>query len=79
MANARKCDICGEYYDVPNTDEFLQETWNNTSMVRVLRLNGTSMKNRHEVMQFDSCEKCLQDVLDYILTKRADSEVAKEE
>ena len=79
MASARKCDICGAYYDVPEIEEFLHEPWTNTSMVRVLRLNGNALRNRHDVMQFDSCEKCLQDVLDYILTKKADSEVVKEE
>lgn len=80
MAYARKCDICGEYYDVPEIEEYLHEPWTNTSMIRVLRLKGDNrLLERHDVMQFDACEKCLQDVLDYILTKKVDSEAVKEE
>lgn len=71
MAYARKCDICGEYYDVPNVEEHLTEHWNNTSMIRVLRLRPEKITNRHDVMHFDSCEKCLQRVLDYILANSA--------
>ena len=74
MANAKKCDICGKYYDVPELpDGLLHDDFRNTSMVRVLRRTD-SLRVLHDVMQFDSCESCLQDVLDYILTKRTSSE-----
>lgn len=75
MANARKCDICHNYYDVPEVEAGTLEPWNNTSMVRVLRLNpdGGRTTPRHDVIHFDACEKCLQDVLDYILTRGAES------
>jgi hypothetical protein len=77
MANAKKCDICGKYYDVPELIGDLAYDNNiNTSMVRILRRND-SVRINHDVMQFDSCEGCLQDILDYILTKRADSEPMK--
>lgn len=69
MANAKRCDICNHYYDVPNRPDPM-----NTSMIRVLRLNPNYPGVKHDVMQFDACDKCLQDVLDYILGKRADSE-----
>lgn len=39
MANARKYDICHNYYDVPEIEAGALEPWSNTSMVRVLRLN----------------------------------------
>lgn len=74
MANAKKCDICGKYYDVPERNDGFEE-WRNTSMVRVLRLKPEDARHNHDIMQFDSCDECLQDVLDYILSKRADSEV----
>ena len=74
MANAKKCDICGQYYDVPEPIEgLLYDDFRNTSMVRVLRRTDDRFNKPHDVMQFDSCESCLQDVIDYILTKRAES------
>lgn len=79
MASARKCDICGQYYDVPEINTFMHEPWTNTSMIRVLRLNDQGDYGKHDVMQFDACEKCLQDVIDYMLARRSEAEVVKEE
>ena len=77
MANAKKCDICGEYYDTPECEPgMLWDENMNTSMVRILRLKKDVRGIKHDVMQFDACDKCLQDVLDYMLSKRADAEVA---
>lgn len=64
MANARKCDICHKYYDVPDINERM--------MVEPLDPNKPGLE-RHNVMHFDTCEKCLQDILDYILARQADS------
>lgn len=77
MARARKCDICHNYYDVPEIDASTLEPWNNTSIVRILRLNPEAAKEKglaisHDVMHFDACEKCLQDIVDFILTRQAD-------
>ena len=78
MANAKKCDICGGFYVVPELDEDrIFNTNLNTSMVRILRRKSPKCRDLHDVTQFDSCEKCLQDVLDYILSKAAKSEVAE--
>lgn len=72
MSNARRCDICGNYYDVPDHEMFLNEPWLNTSMVRILKLKDNAFShNRFDDMKFDSCDKCLQDVLDYILSRAA--------
>lgn len=74
MANAKKCDICGKYYNI--TDEkgiWTDDGFTNTSMVRCLRLKKDGKRVEHDVMHFDACEECHQDVLDYILTKQADS------
>lgn len=74
MASARKCDICHRYYDVPEMEAGTLEPWNNTSMIRLLRLSGDGVRERrHDVIHFDACENCLQDVLDYILTKSAET------
>ena len=71
MANAKRCDICGEYYQVPDVpSEDWLEHHRTTSMVRLLRLkDGRSVD--HDVFHFDSCEKCFQDVMDYILDKQS--------
>lgn len=74
MANAKKCDICGKYYNI--TDEkgiWTDDGFTNTSMVRCLRLKREGKHTDHDAMHFDTCEECLQDVIDYILTKQADS------
>ena len=73
MANAKKCDICGKYYDVPQPYDVCWEESINTSMVRILRRIPLDNKIKHDVMQFDACEDCLQDVINYILTKQSDS------
>lgn len=75
MSNAKRCDICNRYYDVPDrTEGVIYDDNFNTSMIRVLRLNPTCVSVKHDVMQFDACEECLQDVLDYMLAKRIESE-----
>lgn len=73
MANAKKCDICGKYYDVPQPyNDIIWEEGINTSMVRILRRKPLDHRIQHDVMQFDACKDCLQSVLDYILTKQTD-------
>lgn len=69
MANAKKCDICGKYYDVPN-DHFMTDLGaaSNTSLIRIMR-RKPNVRLDHDVIQFDTCEECNQDVLDYILAK----------
>lgn len=81
MANAKKCDICGNFYTVPEQDpNYVWEETMNTSMVRILRLNTEKRGIHHDVvLQYDVCETCLQDLLDYILTKQAESGLAKGE
>lgn len=73
MANAKKCDICGKYYDVPERNGDIVYDLCNTSMVRISRLKPDDERIDHDNMQFDSCEECLQDVIDYILTRKAES------
>lgn len=73
MANAKRCDICGEYYQVPDInpeDVDWVEAGRNSSMVRLLRRQD-SRKVKHDIFHFDSCEKCFQDVMDYILAKQS--------
>lgn len=79
MANAKKCDICGKYYDTPHVEDEFYDQFSVTSMVRLLKLNTETYRRSHDVMNFDTCENCLQDILDYILTKKADAESIKED
>ena len=73
MANAKQCDICGKFYLVPEMEPgCLWEEDMNTSMVRIMRRKKTETI-KHDVMQYDACEKCLQDVLDYILSRASKS------
>ena len=76
MANAKRCDICGEFYEVPTVNHLMHLTNENmnTSMVQVLRRKNIDDRTEHDILQFDSCEGCLQDVIDYMLTRRAESE-----
>ncbi len=71
MSNAKKCDICGKYYDVPDAFGMTEFGMNsNTSMIQFAR-RKTDKRLDHEVIQFDTCEECYQDMLDYILAKGA--------
>lgn len=84
MACARKCDICGKFYDAPEVNPYSCEPFgSNTSMVRLLRLKpeedrGKGMGGPHDVFHFDACDECLGDVMDFILSKQA-TETMKEE
>lgn len=84
MACARKCDICGKYYNVSEINPYICEPFgSNTSMVRLLRLKpegdrGKGNGEPHDVFHFDACDECLGDVMDFILSKQA-TEAMKEE
>lgn len=73
MSSARRCDICGEFYETPEIEIGSFDPWKNTSMIRLLRFIPDKHCDPHEVIHFDACEKCLQNVLDYILTRKADA------
>lgn len=72
MALARKCDICGRYYaTLIQEGNYLPD--DDTSMVRILARKPNDRTVRHDVMHFDVCEECKQNVLDFILSKQADA------
>lgn len=71
MANAKRCDICGEYYQVPDVGFDRWDEGRNSNMIRFLKLKNISHID-HDVFHFDSCDECLQDVMDYILTKQVE-------
>ena len=77
MSNAKKCDICGKYFDVIDISEHLLNYERYLNMVRLHRaveFGKTRDLDDSEWMHFDACDECLQDVLDYILGKKADGE-----
>lgn len=79
MACARKCDICGKYYSITEADPYETNPYgSNTSMVRLMKLKPEKDRVKslpHDVFHFDACDECLNDVMDFILSKRADSTV----
>lgn len=76
MANAKKCDICGCYYDVEEDNPYKLDYDEQFNMVRMHRARDSEKKIHvgNCWLHFDTCETCYQDVLDYILTKKAASE-----
>jgi hypothetical protein len=69
-----------EIRDIMRTDPWrkmsykeAKRKWRNG--IRVLRRIPVDHKIQRDTMQFDACEGCLQEVLDYILTKKADTAV----
>lgn len=72
MANAKKCDMCGNYYDMPDISPCLADYERYVNEVRLHRAPESDEKNARDIwLSFDACPKCYQDVLDYILSKAA--------
>ena len=72
MANAKRCDICGEYFEIPEYGHEVMLYGMPAGAVRVYKMDpelkyGDDRKGTH----FDSCDKCAQEIIDYILAKRA--------
>lgn len=77
MSNARKCDICGKYYDLASMSEYLLDYERYVNIVRLhraVKIGENRDLDDSEWMHFDACDECLQDVLDYILSKKAVAE-----
>jgi hypothetical protein len=70
MANAKRCDICGEFYTAP---EFVVGLFPDSYRQQLDYVTIHKADEREASMYFDSCKKCQQDLIDYILTKRADA------
>lgn len=73
MANAKRCDICGKYFVLPTTkkDSMLYR-----SVAGKVELYKSASElhhaKEHEGIVFDACDDCVQEIMDLILTKRAD-------
>jgi hypothetical protein len=76
MANAKKCDICGDYYDVPDISPCLSDHELFVNMIRLHRAKETddNSYSGEYWTHFDACPRCYQDVMDYILSKKVDAE-----
>ena len=68
MANAKKCDVCGGYYEVPNWNPYRLDALDEVDHI-IIHRGG----EQEHSMYFDTCPECRQDVMDYILTKRVDA------
>lgn len=75
MANAKKCDICGEYFDVPDLNPCRLDYEENFNLIRLHRARDTRTEKPSEDwwLSFDACDTCYQRVLDYILAGAAES------
>jgi hypothetical protein len=73
MANAKKCDICGKYFDAPDTSPYRLDYDDNFNFIRLHRARCEYDRPDDLWLHFDSCDECYQDVLDYILGKAAES------
>ena len=72
MANAKRCDVCGEFYEVP---EITDDLVNPREFLDYVLIHKA--EERRTPMYFDTCKKCQQELIDYILTKRAVAEVTE--
>lgn len=73
MANAKKCDICGEYFDVPDVNPCRLDYEENFNLIRLHRARDPKDHTVSENwwLSFDACDTCYQRVLDYILAGAA--------
>lgn len=73
MANAKRCDVCGGFYEVPEITADLINPFEFLDYVVIHKA-----EERRASMHFDTCKKCQQELIDYILTKRAEAEEVTE-
>jgi hypothetical protein len=66
MANAKRCDICGRFYEVSEETADLMDPYRFLDYLLIHKA-----EERKAVMRFDTCKKCQQELIDYILAKRA--------
>ena len=78
MANAKKCDICGRFFEVPEYDPRCMgsadyERFHNH--IRIHKAEDPEKYNDPELiwLHFDTCDQCHSDLLDYILSRAAKS------
>ena len=57
MAAAKKCDICGSYYDEYNTNNNEQNCW---------KLTNEYVHNNNYLKYYDCCPDCMRSIKDYI-------------
>lgn len=69
MANAKKCDICGAYFDMPEFNPYRLNYDENLNYIRLHKAKDYDEEDPW--LHFDTCEKCYSDLLDYIIGKAA--------
>ena len=57
MAAAKKCDICGSYYDGYNMDNYEPNS---------LKLANEYVHNNNYLEYYDCCPNCMRSIKDYI-------------
>lgn len=68
MANAKKCDRCGSYYD-SNTEYKLKCTLGGHAYIAGI---GLMTANRNALESFDLCDACLSDFKEFMEAKKTE-------
>ena len=76
MANAKRCDICGKYFTLPEFKSFHNTLAGKVELYHMV-VNKHHAADRVGV-SFDACDDCVQEIMDHILTKKADWETIKD-
>jgi hypothetical protein len=66
MANAKKCDVCGGFYQVP---EFGGDCFIDRHLQQLNYIIIHKADEKEASLYFDCCEQCQQEVLDYIMSR----------
>jgi hypothetical protein len=74
MSMARRCDICGAYFDMPDPNPYRLDRDEYLNYVHLHRAMDPEDKNGcldDYLLRFDACDKCYDDLLTYILARKA--------
>ena len=76
MSNAKQCDICSKFFGVPEVDYGrLEEDYRHLNLLRMHQAlpEGQMVYHDNPWLQFDLCDSCYDNLLDYILSRKADA------
>ena len=78
MSNAKRCDICGKYFDIPEVEHGrLEEDYRHLNLIRMHQALPEGQMCYHDDpwLQFDLCDDCYDKLLDYIIGGKAEASV----
>ena len=76
MANAKRCDICGKYFDLPDADRLHKTIAGRVELYKTAKnIHHTS---EQEGFHFDACDDYVKSILDHSLMMRSHWETREE-